>query len=195
MSKKKITNADVKTLIIAAIILVIGILFCVSLALASKIISIIIGVCILVLGLGLLCASFWERRSVIGGDAIAGGALIAFGIMFMVQGLAGIIFGFIPYFLIVLGALLIIESILLVLLKKSKNMTRFAILLVLGIVSVVLGILLFCVDGFAQYAALVFGIILILFAIYVIVITMTKKSVESGSSSSSSSKKSSSKKK
>ena len=141
---------------------------------AAEAVSIIIGVGIILLGLGLLCSSFLGTKKFIGGGAIAGGAIIAFGIMFIVDTLAGVIFAYIPYFLIALGALFIFEAIRIIVVNK-KNVVNFAVCLAIGVIAVVLGVLLICVADFADFAALVFGIILILYAVYGLVMTLTAK--------------------
>ena len=177
MAKKtsvKIGDEKTTTIVVSVVLLIVGILFCCSLAMAVNAVSIVIGVGIIVLGLGLLCSSFLGTKSFIGGGAIAGGAMVAFGVMFIVDTLAWVIFGYIPYFLIALGALFIFEAIRIIVANKKK-IADFAICLSIGVVAVVLGVLLLCVDGFADYAALVFGIILIIYAVYVLVRTLVKK--------------------
>lgn len=171
--KSSLSNADVKTIVISVVVLIIGILFCCT-SVLTQAMSIIIGIGILILGLGLLASSFIETKRLISGGAIAGGAIVAFGIMFMVDSLAGIIFAYIPYFLIALGALFILDAIIMIATKK-KATAAFGIELAIGVVALVLGILLICITDFAKYASIVFGVILILYAVYLCVSVFMKK--------------------
>lgn len=171
--KSNLSNTDVKAIVLSVVLLIVGILFCCTSVLTTAM-SIIIGIGILVLGLGLLASSFIETKKLVSGGAIAGGAIIAFGIMFMIDKLAGIIFAYIPYFLIALGALFLLDAIILIATTKKAS-TRFYIELVIGVIALVLGILLICVNGFADYASIVFGVILILYAVYLCVTVFVKK--------------------
>ena len=61
--------------------------------------------------------------------------------------------------------------------KQRKNIFAFIYELVLGIVILVFGILLLTNDDFKEYASLVFGITLIVYAIFILLVALFAKNV------------------
>ena len=175
-SKKsvKIGNEKVRTLVVAIILLIIGILFCCSLSMGSKALSIVIGVSLIVLGAVLLATSYMATKGLIAGAAIGGAALIAIGIWFIVDNLAAKILAYIPFFLIVAGCIFIVDAILAIAVRK-EGVVAFVVEFLIGAAALTLGCCLRYVDGFAEYTALIVGIVIILYSSYTIVKTFLKK--------------------
>ena len=164
MAKKKLSNENVTTLVYAAALLVLGILFCCHIA--SEVIGTIIGVVFIAAGAALLLVSLIQTKGLLSGSGLLGGILVVVGIMFILGTIFGFIIEFIILAMIVMGAILIVDAILRVTLRKEKNMIAFAIELCLGVASFVLGMCLWFIPEFGAYAEIVFGVILILYAVY-----------------------------
>lgn len=171
---KKFSNDNLRTLIVSIVLLVIGILFCCSLSMGTKALSIVIGISLIVLGATMLATSYLATKGLIAGVAIGGGSVLAIGIMFIVDNLAGLIIGYVPFFLIVVGSIIIVDAILAVALRK-EGIVVFVVEFLIGAIALVLGCCLRYVDGFAEYTALIVGIIIILYSVYSIVKIFIKK--------------------
>lgn len=176
---KNLSVEQLRTLIISSILLVVGIMFCCSLAMGIDGLSIILGLMLLIVGIVLVIRSINKNKVLITTDGILGVVIISLGILFVVNKLASIVFLFIPWFLIVLGSILIIDSLLGRYSRNENNLTEFILKVVLGSLSVILGICLKLIDGFIEYASIILGVFMILYAIYIIVtnfILRTKQS-------------------
>ena len=172
--KVKIGNERVRTLVVSIVLLIIGILFCCSLSMGLTALSIIIGVSLIVLGAALLATSYMATKGLIAGSAIGGSSLIAVGIWFIVDNLAQMILSYIPFFLIVVGCIFIIDAILAIAVRK-EGIVGFIVEFVIGAVALTLGCCLRYVSGFAEYTALIVGIVIIFYSVYSIVKIFMKK--------------------
>ena len=146
---------EVKTIIFSAVLLVIGVLFCFSLSLGSNAISWVIGISLILAGVFCAINSFVNKKSLITTESFLGATLVAFGILFINNGLTGIIIDFIPWLLIVLGVLVIIDSI-----HKEiayKDTARFVVELIIGVISLALGLCLMFIDGFKDFCSVMLG--------------------------------------
>lgn len=175
-SKKslKINNEKARTLVVSIVLLVIGILFCCSLSMGLKALSIVIGVSLIVLGAVLLVTSYMATKGLIAGAAIGGAALLAIGIWFIVDNLASMILVYIPFFLIVVGCIFIVDAILAIAVRK-EGVVAFVVEVLIGAIALTLGCCLRYVDGFAEYTALIVGIVIILYSVYSIIKIFMKK--------------------
>ncbi|MCR5741526.1 MAG: hypothetical protein K6G38_03610 [Gammaproteobacteria bacterium] len=173
MAKEGNSNSANRTktqsVIIALALLAIGILFCVSLNKTVEVISWIVGISIIISGLGMLVPSLVNFKRVVSILSLAGALVIGFGVFFIIYKLAGLLVTFIPILLISIGSVFVLDVLLLLLAHKSRNVGLIVIELVFGLVCITLGILLLTVDSFKQYAALVFGIALCIYAVYSLV--------------------------
>ena len=163
---KKLNTDEIKVLIISIILLVIGILFCCSLSMGISGLSLLIGIILIALGLLLVINSLLKSKEVFTTNGIFGLISITLGILFMVDKLAGIIISFIPWFLIVMGSVLIVDALISKFIRNENNLTQFIFRIILGSLAVILGILLLTINGFIEYAALILGIALIIYSIY-----------------------------
>ena len=168
-------NQDLSKILSFAILLVFGVLFCCSLAMGVAAISWTVGIFLIVAAILLLISSYIETKSITAYNGIVSAAVGAFGVYFIVDHLAGIIIGYIPYLLIFIGGYLIIDSILYLTVRHGKDNLIFGIELALGAVSLTLGFCLLFIDDFKEYASLMFGIILILIAIQQIIMFIMSK--------------------
>ena len=149
----------------ACVLLVIGVLFCVSLAMGTEALSIILGASLIAAGAVIVILSLANEKSVFTPISLGGLLAIALGVAFIVGNVVAFIFSIIPYILLVFGSALFIEAFLGYFLRKEKLLAAFIIKLVLGVVLIVVGVLLLTVADFKNYVALIVGIALIILAI------------------------------
>ena len=171
MAKKKF---DFTKLILPIALLTIGILFCFSNAMGTKALSILLGVGFIVVGAVGVFASLYATRSMLSTFALGGCFLIAVGILIITGNLVGLLFELIPWLLIVYGSALIVDALFGAISKRMKAGTLFIVELLLGVALLTLGICLLTVNGFAEFTGLVFGIALIVSAVYDIVLIAKK---------------------
>lgn len=170
----KLSVEQLKNLVIAVLLMVIGILFCCSLAMGIEGLSIIIGIILLVIGILFLINSIVGSKDVLTTGGLTGVVISTLGVMFMVNKLAGIIFVFIPWFLIILGSVVILDAFLGKFFRGENSTLEFVIKLIVGIISFVLGVCLRIIDGFAEYASIMLGILMIIYSTYMIFMVFTK---------------------
>ena len=175
----KLNIDQLKNLIIAVMLMVIGILFCCSLAMGIDGLSIILGVILLVIGSLFLISSIVSNKDVLTTTGLIGVVIATIGIMFIANKLAGIIFVFIPWFLIILGTVVILDAFLGKFFRGENSTLEFVIKLVVGIISFVLGLCLRLIDGFAEYASIMLGILMIIYSTYMIFMVFTKGNTDS----------------
>ena len=173
MAKKKLSNDNIAVLVYAIVLFVLGVLFCCTNFV--DVISTIIGVVFIVAGAAFILVSLIQEKSIITGSALLGGLLIAIGIACIVDGFIGAILNIVIWAMIVLGAVLIVDSILRITVRKDKNMLAFGIELGLGVISFVLGMCLKFVPEFGEYVSIVLGVLLILYAVYLILTVFVMK--------------------
>ena len=177
MAEKKNTkrNLDYPAIIKAAVVLIVGILFCCSNALGTKALSILLGIGMILSGLAILIPTIATKKSLLTNNGIVGSAFIALGILSMIDNFVGVILAVIPWILIAVGVVAIADAMLLILWRKGQNRALFAAELIIGIIFVTLGICLITVNGFASFAGVVFGVALIVYAAYTIVGELSNK--------------------
>ena len=173
MSKEK-TKKEIETskVLTAVILFVLGILFC--LKIAASTISIVIGAAMVVLGAVNLIFMAKAKKTFASPDGVMNGALLAIGVIFIVDEFLNVFIGLIPYIMIVVGFLLVIDAFLARFQRKDK-LPIFIIELVIGVATVVVGFCLLFVDGFKQGASIAFGVVLIIAAVASVVKVVTKK--------------------
>ena len=123
----KLSSSEMKTLIIATLLMVIGILFCCSIAMGINGLSVVIGFILLVIGILFVINTILNNKETFTKDGLIGIAISTLGIMFIIDRLAGLIFSFIPWFLIIFAIVLIIETMLDKFYYKSSNNIEFTI--------------------------------------------------------------------
>lgn len=167
-------NSKLTTLIEAVVILVVGILFCCSNAMGTEALSIIGGIVFITMGSFAILSGIVLERRIFGPSGIGGAFMLAFGIFFIVANVMGqYLFMFLPLLLIVLGAVILVDALLAILGKD--NATSIVLELAIGVVALVLGICLWCIDDFRQAAGIVLGIVLIIYAIILVIEALSSK--------------------
>lgn len=166
MSKK-----EIKLLIASAILLVVGILFCFSLS--TMIISIIIGSALILMGILFVVSSFINKKNLITTESLIGAALVAFGVLFIWKQLFSVLLDYIPFLSIAFGIVIIIDGIYREV--SSKDTVKFVFELIVGIIAIAFGVCLLIIEGFRQFCSIIVGIVMIIYAIYVIASLFIKK--------------------
>lgn len=165
MKKKNLTKSAMSSLLVSGIILVIGILFCCSLSMGVGGISILIGISMIISGVMILVNCVIANKNLLGMDGIMGSSIVAFGLMFSAKKMAGLIFDFIPFILIVFGACVIVDACVKKFKTKRISVSGFIGELLIGAITMALGFCLKFVAAFSAYASLTLGIILIVYSV------------------------------
>ncbi|MBQ8356546.1 MAG: hypothetical protein IJX39_01935 [Clostridia bacterium] len=175
MEKKQLNGVQMRGLVIAYILLVTGILLSCSISYGVRGLSFLIGFSISITGLLYVTNSVRTKKSIANMHGMLGMILIAFGIMFIVNQMAVIITGFIPWGLIAIGSTLLIDAFLIKFIKKDASTSKFVGELIIGAASIALGICLKVISGFLSYAPMMLGIVLIVYAVFMIFNIFNKK--------------------
>ncbi len=160
----------------AVICIIIGVLFCCSLAMAIEVLSYIIGAILIVIGLGAIITTAATKQSLLSITGLLGAIFLGLGIAAIVLNAAGFLLACIPFLLVALGAIAIVDAFLMKFVRKEKNIIAFVIELVIGVIFFLFGILLLTVDEFAGYAGLILGIALIVYGLFTLIIECIKLS-------------------
>lgn len=166
--KNKITKENVGTLITAGVIFVVGVLFCCSMAMGMKGLSILIGTAFLVAGVLYLVSLAINRKSLASAEGLTGAAVFAFGVLFIANTLAGMIVAYIHWLLMAFGLVLIVDAFLKRFAWKTCVTRAFVIQLILGIICATLGACLRFIKGFSDFTALIFGVVMIVYSVVLI---------------------------
>ena len=159
----------------ACMLLVLGVLFCVSLAWAGNVLSIILGSSCIAVGSVIVIVAAIKDKSVVSPIALGGLLALTLGIFFIVANIVmQFITSFVPYVLIVFGSALFIDAFLGYFVRKEKVLVPFIIKLVIGAALITVGALLLTIAEFADYISLIIGIALILIAITNLAIEFVK---------------------
>ncbi len=160
---------QLRTIIPSVILFIIGILFCCSVAIGITGLSVIIGIILILTGCLLIINSLLKQKNIINYTGIISVGLIAFGIVFISNHLAGIIFLFIPWFLIILGIFFVIDIILNKIIKDNLNLTNLILRIILAIICLALGFCLKFINGFIEYSSIILGVLMIAVSLYLII--------------------------
>lgn len=167
MLPDKLKKNKTRTIVVSSITLVLGVLFCCSLNFSDGL-SWLIGGSLCFAGVLYLINSMVKYRSWFTGEAIIGVGAVSFGIMFMVDRLAGILLNYVPYLMIAIGIAIIVEAFL-TKFARYNSTVEFVITLVVGIVITALGFCLMFITEWQKVAAVVFGCILIATSLYTLI--------------------------
>ena len=174
-------------IIIGAMFLVIGVLFCFEANLGVKVISYIVGIAMIMVGTAyaIVVALTFKRALTLG--IFSSGALIAGGITFIVNNLASVILGLLldllPFYVMVMGAIILIDAFLLFFTNKQKSKDKiawFVIELIVGIIAIALGICILVIDEIRAVAPILLGVLLAVLGIFIIVSSAVRISKKDG---------------
>ena len=177
MERKKL-NPRLKSILIACVFLVLGILFICSLALGVTGLSYLIGTTLIVIGVLYIVIAIAKRRSLLSMEGMIGCAVLSFGIMFMTHQLANIIVAYIPWLLISVGVAIILDALLRRFIKNDSGTAKFVCELVLGGITLIFGICVKFIDALSEYAVAVLGAAIVVFAFAMIISTVFFKKTE-----------------
>ena len=165
--ENKIISKETKTVILSALLLVVGILFCFSTTMGINALSYIIGIGFIFAGAVSIINSALKKKTVLNYSCVIGTALLSFGIFFAEYTLATILFFYVPWLLVALGAIVIADGIL----NKvtQNNNVIFLSELIVGVLILALGICLKFIPGFIDLSAVMLGIVMIACGIYLLV--------------------------
>ena len=169
MSKRKLFY-----LIESIVLIIVGILIAFSL-LAPKMINILLGIAVLIMGAMLFAKSVWESptKSLLVPMALLGACLIGTSIALFINKLniVNLLVTIISIALCSIGAVLIISSII----QFAKKKTESGIVqIVFAIIFITLGLIFLLLDDALKYFWLIFGILMAIFGIYLLIVTLTK---------------------
>lgn len=166
---KKLSIEELKTVVLAVLLMIMGVLFCCSLAMGIDGLSVVIGLVLMVVGVIFLLNSVLNNKTMITMSGLIGVGVLSLGIMFIASKLAGLIFAYIPWVLIVLGLVLMADGLINKFVNKSEVMLTFVLKMILAVIAITLGLCLRLIDGFAEYASIVLGVLMIAYSLYMIV--------------------------
>ena len=176
MKEKK--YVDFMPVLIGAVILVIGVLFCFQTNMGIEAISYVVGISMIILGVvyALIIALVAKRTLTMG--VLSASVLIAFGITVIERNLAYVLLAFLPILMIVIGSVILIDAFLLFFVKKGEKnrILLFVVELILGAAAIALGICILTVDEVARFASIMLGVFLILFAVYILISFFVRRS-------------------
>ena len=78
-----------------------------------------------------------------------------------------------------LGSVFVIDALLFRFYKNNDKLITFVVEIIIGVISLILGILLVVIDGFMEYASIVLGIIMIVYAVLLITKTLSLYNISS----------------
>ena len=158
----------------ACVLLVLGVLFCVSYAMGTEALSIILGVALIVGGTAINVMSIIKDKSTFSSIALLGLLALSLGIYFIVRNAVAIIFDVVPFVLVVFGSALFIDAFIGYFARKEKVIVAFIVKLVVGAALIVIGSLLLAGVIGADLVGIFIGVALILVAIINIVVEFFK---------------------
>lgn len=172
MPEKKVTmkfDVSPKTVLLiqAIVLLVIGILLCCSIAL-DNIVNVILGVVFLIGGLINVGTCFMEHKSLIRTEGVFGSALIAFGLLCFLQNAIPLT-QFITLFIIVIGAIALVDGLLGLLPQIHRKRTPTLVEAVVGLALLALGLCLYFIPDFQRYSSIFLGVAFIVLAVFLFV--------------------------
>ena len=169
MSKENsVVKFNIDKISYAITLLVIGILFCFNLA--SRTVSLVAGIVLILLGVVNLLSFVLGHLSMINSSLFSNAFVITLGIYFIIKDIVSIVIDYVPYLMIVVGAIIIIDAILgKVMRKENSNLMKFIIILLIGIIILTVGLLIVFVPEIHSRVNLFIGIVLIVYSIYLLV--------------------------
>ena len=169
MATKVRNNQRIITILEAALIIVIGVMFCCSKAMGEAALSWVIGVTFMLAGVGLRVLGLVEKKALFNAEGLLGSLLFAFGLAFGLAHLAGVLFYIAVWLLIVGGSIVLLDVILRIALRKDRNTLGIVIEAIIGAVSLTLGLCLYLIPEFGQFAAIILGVMLILYGVFMFI--------------------------
>lgn len=170
-------KAKTSNILTAVIFMVLGILLCCSVIDPNSLINWMIAIVLIIGGSTLIIVSLVLSLATLSDAGLIGGFLLAFGVFMLPPVTGGIDWmGAISIVMMVIGCLFLLDAIL-GFIYTPKEVSRNITVLVLGVALFTIGICLYLVDGFRQYAGLMLGIFFIIYSILAIISIIIKRNL------------------
>ena len=176
MSKEyseKVSTTVAEKVIAALVLIAVGVLFCFNVA--AKAVNVTIGVALCLYGAINVVLAIAKKKSLFSAEGVLSGVVIALGVFCIVENLLSYFVSVIPYILIAVGAVFVLDACIAEFSRKDVGFPRFLFELVMGAACLVLGLCLLFVASFRSSASLIFGSGLIVFGAYRLVELIAKK--------------------
>jgi hypothetical protein len=173
MLPKSFTTNKPRTIVVSSITLILGVLFCCSMSFGNGL-SWLIGGTLCFAGILYIINSIVYAKSLLTIYGLLGVGAISFGVMFIIKQLAQILVDYVPYLMIAIGIVVLIDAFLAKFVRYSSTVV-FVIMLVAGALITTLGFCLMFISALSKIAAIVFGCILIVASLYTLISLALKK--------------------
>ena len=162
----KLKKLNFELMVSAIMLIIIGIAFCFSLGNGETLISQIIGVAFIVSGAINIVILIIAMLPIASSAGMTGGILIAIGIfLYGNTSVINAIINLVPWLVTILGAVFIADAVVGII-QKRLGFAQFLISLIIGAVTLTLGICFLTIDSFRNVASLIFGIIMIIYGVF-----------------------------
>jgi len=155
------------------ILIAIGVLFC--LKIASGTVGIIIGVALCLYGAINVVLAATRKHSLFSVQGVLSGVIIALGVAFIAEKLLSNFVRITPYLLCGVGLVFVLDAFLARFHRKDANLFWFVLEFVVGAACLVLGLCLLFIESFRGSASVIFGVSLVVFGAYELVLLAAKK--------------------
>ena len=172
MSNKRLSSDKLNMLLFAGAVLLLGIMFC---CFGAWALSYILGGFVIFIGVLFVINSIARMKVLFTINGLVGALLGTLGAMIIVNNLAGLLLSFIPWIMVSVGALITADAFLRYFLRRDIQATMFATEIAVGVLVVLAGLGVMLIDNWANFAAVVFGIALIIYSIYLFITTAINK--------------------
>ena len=176
MSKEngeKVSSALAEKIIAALILIAVGVLFCFNIA--AKAVNVTIGVALCLYGVINVVLAISKKKSLFNAEGVLNGVIIALGIFCIAENLLSFFVSIIPYILVAVGGVLVLDACIAKFARKEVGLPLFLFEIVLGAACLALGLCLIFVESFRSAASLIFGVGLIVLGAYRLVELLSKK--------------------
>ena len=173
LETQKNSTITAEKIITDLILIAIGVLFC--LKIASNTVGIIIGVGLCLYGAINVVLAATRKHSLFSLQGILSGVIIAIGVAFIVENLLASFVRITPYLLCGVGLVFVLDAFLARFHRKDASVFWFVLELVVGVACLALGLCLLFIDSFRGSASVIFGVFLVVFGVYQLVLRAAKK--------------------
>ena len=172
-NEEKVTSTLAEKVVTDLILIAVGVLFCLNLA--TTVVSITIGVALCLFGAINIALAIVRKNSLFSPAGIVNAVLVAVGVAFIVLKPLGLFVQIIPYIFCAVGAVFILDACIAKFARKDVGWVMFAVEMVAGVACLALGLCLLFVDALRPKTSVIFGVGLIVFAVYRLVDMIVRK--------------------
>ena len=162
-------------IIIAAFLIVVGILFCLSVSIGTDAANIVLSIALVLGGLVPVLRSLVNDNRIITAKALLGGAVIALGVFSFVYNIALILLLLLPFLMLVVGVFSVTEAFVMLFVRGERNKPLFITEIVIAVVMITLGILILSIEAVGNASGIIFGIMVLFAGVYTMIMTLAVK--------------------